>query len=115
MSPSPVLYCLPRHDDLLPYVYISLKGYFSIKSPKSSSEEVMRLLDSAKKWDFEVSLGEAQNFMGQILDECVEGLEKCWWGEGEGKPFHPSLITLAEKLGFNVERFWKVSAPGIKS
>ena len=47
-------------------------------------DEVMRLLNSAKKWDFEVSLGEAQNLMGQILDECVEGLEKCWWGEGRG-------------------------------
>jgi alpha-amylase/alpha-mannosidase (GH57 family) len=75
-------------------------------------DEVMRLLDSAKKWDFEVSLGEAQNLMGQILDECVEGLEKCWWGEGEQKQFHPSLITLAEKLGFNVERFSKITGPG---
>jgi hypothetical protein len=75
----------------------------------------MRLFDLAKKGDFEVFPEEAQNLMGQILDECVEGLEKYWWGEGEQKPFHPSLITLAEKLGFNVERFWKVSAPGIKS
>jgi hypothetical protein len=72
-------------------------------------EELMRLLDSAKKWDFEVSLGEAQNIMGQILDECVEGLEKCWWGEGEQKQFHPSLITLAEKLDFNVEGFSKIA------
>lgn len=74
-------------------------------------DEVMRLLDSAKKWDFEVSLGEAQNLMDQILDECVEGLEKCWWGEGNEKPFHPSLITLAENLGFNVERFSKITPP----
>jgi hypothetical protein len=72
----------------------------------------MRLLDSAKKWDFEISLGEVQNLMGQILDECVESVEKCWWGEGEQKPFHPSLITLAEKLGFNVERFQKITGPG---
>ncbi len=79
--------------------------------PRQSEQidEVMRLLDSAKKWDFEVSLGEAQNLMGQILDECVDNLEKCWWGEGEQKPFHPSLINLAEKLGFNVERFSKIS------
>jgi hypothetical protein len=74
-------------------------------------DEVMRFLDSARRWDFEVSLGEAQNLMGQILDECVEGLEKCWWGEGEQKPFHPGLITLAEKLGFNVERFSKITGP----
>jgi hypothetical protein len=48
----------------------------------------MRLFDLAKKGDFEVFPEEAQNLMGQILGECVEGLEKCWWGEGEGKPFH---------------------------
>jgi hypothetical protein len=27
------------------------------------------------------------------------------------KPFHPNLITLAEKLGFNVERFSKITGP----
>jgi hypothetical protein len=65
----------------------------------------------AKKWEFEISLEEAQNLMGQILDECVGGLEKCWWENGEEKPFHPNLITLAEKLGFNVERFSKITGP----
>ena len=30
---------------------------------------------------------------------CVESVEKSWWGDGEGKPFRPSLIALAEKLG----------------
>jgi bifunctional DNA-binding transcriptional regulator/antitoxin component of YhaV-PrlF toxin-antitoxin module len=49
--------------------------------------------------------------MGQILDECVESAEKCWWGDGEEKPFHPNLITLAEKLGFNVEKFSKITGP----
>jgi hypothetical protein len=49
--------------------------------------------------------------MGQILEECVEGLENCWWGGGEGKPLHPNLITLAEKLGFNVERYSKTTGP----
>jgi hypothetical protein len=49
--------------------------------------------------------------MGQILDECVDNLEQCWWGDGEQKPFHPSLITLAEKLRFNVERFQKMISP----
>ncbi len=38
------------------------------------AEEVLTLLNLAKKWDFEISLEEAQNLMGQILDECVEGL-----------------------------------------
>ncbi len=55
---------------------------------------------------------EAQNLMGQILNEGVESLEKCWWGEGEQKLFHPSLITLAEKLGFNVERYSKITGSG---
>jgi hypothetical protein len=72
-------------------------------------EEVLTLLDLAKKWDLEISLEEAQNLMGQILNECVESVEKCWWGGGEGKPLHPNLITLAEKLGFNVERFSKIT------
>ena len=49
--------------------------------------------------------------MGQILDECVESIEKCWWGAGEGKPLHPNLITLAEKLGFNADRFSKITGP----
>jgi alpha-amylase/alpha-mannosidase (GH57 family) len=72
-------------------------------------DEVMTFLDLAKKWDFEISLEEAQNLMGQILDECVGGLEKCWWEDGTAKPFSPNLITLAEKLGFNVERFLKIT------
>jgi hypothetical protein len=70
--------------------------------------EIMMLLDLMKKWDFEISLDEAQNLMGQILEEGIKSLEKCWWGEGEQRPFHPSLIPLAEKLGFNVERFSKM-------
>jgi len=78
-------------------------------------EEVMTLLDSAKKWNFEISLEEAQNLMGQILDECVGGLEKCWWENGTPKLFSPNLITLAEKLGFNVERFSKITGPNISA
>jgi hypothetical protein len=49
--------------------------------------------------------------MGQLLDECVGGLEKCWWEDGTTRPFPPNLITLAEKLGFNVERFSKITGP----
>jgi hypothetical protein len=62
----------------------------------------------AKKWDFEISLEESQNLMGQILDECVGGLKKCWWENGATRPFPSNLITLAEKMGFNVERFSKM-------
>jgi len=43
--------------------------------------------------------------MGEILEECVGDLEKC----------SPSLITLAEKLGFNVERFSKITGSGISA
>jgi hypothetical protein len=39
--------------------------------------------------------------MGERLKECVGGLAKC----------SPNLITLAEKLGFNVERFSKITSP----
>ena len=77
-------------------------------------EEVIRLLDLAKKWGFEISMEGAQDLMGQISDECVEGLEKCWWAEGVERSFPHNLITLAEKLGFNVERFSKMKT-GVKS
>lgn len=40
--------------------------------------------------------------MGEILEECVGDLEKCWWENGTQKLFSPNLITLAEKLGFDV-------------
>jgi Domain of unknown function (DUF3536) len=76
------------------------------------AEEVMTLLDLAKKWGFEIPLEEAQNSMSQILEECDGGLEKCWWENGTPKRFSPNLITLAEKIGFNVERFSKITSPG---
>jgi hypothetical protein len=66
----------------------------------------------AKKWGFEFSFGEAQNLMGRIQDECVESVEKCWWENGTARPFSLNLITLVEKLGFNVERFLKITGPG---
>jgi alpha-amylase/alpha-mannosidase (GH57 family) len=75
------------------------------------AEEMLTLLDLAKKWDFEISLEEAQNSMGGILEECAGGLEKCWWENGTLKLFSPNLITLAEKMGFNVEGFSKITGP----
>jgi alpha-amylase/alpha-mannosidase (GH57 family) len=75
------------------------------------TEEVLTLLDLAKKWDLEISLEEAQNLMGEILEECVGDLEQCWWENGTPKLFSPILITLAAKLGFNVERFSKITGP----
>jgi alpha-amylase/alpha-mannosidase (GH57 family) len=76
-------------------------------------EEVMTLLDLAKKWDLELPLEEAQNLMEEILDESIGGLEKYWWGDGTPKTFSQNLITLAGKLGFNVERFSKITGSGI--
>jgi len=78
-------------------------------------EEVMTLLDLAKKWDLELPLEEAQNVMEEILDESIGGLEKYWWENGAARPFPSNLITLAEKLGFHVEKYLEISAPGIKS
>jgi alpha-amylase/alpha-mannosidase (GH57 family) len=78
-------------------------------------EELMTLLDSTKKWDFVLPLEEAQNLMKEILDEWVGGLEKGWWEDGATRPFPSNLINLTEKLGFNVERYLKITAHGIKS
>ncbi len=74
-------------------------------------KEIIQILDFIKRWGFEISLEESQNTVGEILQECIGELEKCWWGEGEGKPLHPGLILLAEKLGFNVEKYLKVTNP----
>ena len=112
-------YHLRKEKSLLVLNEILMEKIMALQESKGSDlsrqaeqiEEVMTFLDLVKKWDFEISLEEAQNVMGQILDECVGGLEKCWWGDGEEKPFHPSLITLAEKLGFNMEKFSKMISP----
>jgi hypothetical protein len=79
------------------------------------AEEVLTLINLANKWELEISLEEAQNSMGEILEECVGDLEQCWWENGTPKLFSPNLITLAEKLGFNVERFSKITGPGISA
>ncbi len=71
-------------------------------------QETITLLDSAKKWGFDLDRGEAQDLMDGILDECLENLEGSWWGDGVQKPFSPLLITLAEKLDFNMEKFSKI-------
>jgi hypothetical protein len=72
-------------------------------------EELMTFLDLVKKWDVVLPLEEAQNLMKELLEEWVGGLEKGWWENGDTQPFPSNLITLAEKLGFNVERFLKLT------
>jgi len=79
------------------------------------AEEMLTLLNLANKWDFELSVEEAQNLMSEILKECVGGLEQCWWENGTPKLFSPNLIGLAEKMGFNVERFSKITGSGISA
>jgi alpha-amylase/alpha-mannosidase (GH57 family) len=71
-------------------------------------EEIIILLDQVTKWGFELSKEEVQDWMWEILVEYVWGLEKSWWGDGPEKPFSPNLLLLAEKLGFNMDRFLKM-------
>ncbi len=113
-------YQLRREKSLLALNGILMERMNALQRSKGSDlsrqsewvEEIMTLLDLAKKWGFEIASEEAQNLMGGILEECEEDLDKCWWGDGEGRPLHPNLVTLAEKLGFNVEKFSKITRPG---
>ncbi|OGP73719.1 MAG: hypothetical protein A2W09_01530, partial [Deltaproteobacteria bacterium RBG_16_50_11] len=73
-------------------------------------EEIIILLDQAEKWGFELPREEVQDWMWEILVEYVWGLEKSWWGDAPEKPFPPNLIVLAEKLGFNMDRFLRMVA-----
>jgi hypothetical protein len=105
---------LALNEILMKRMYALQKGIGSDLYRQSElAEEVLTLLDLAKKWDLGISPEKAQNSMNQILEECVGDLEKCWWENGTPKIFSPNLITLAEKLGFNVERFSKITGPGI--
>ena len=51
------------------------------------AEEIMALLNVAKKWGFEISLAEAQNAMGEILEECVGDLGEVLVGERNSKKY----------------------------
>ncbi len=71
-------------------------------------EEILMLLELAEKWGFDLPKEEAQNLTAEILDECFGRLEACWWADGVEKPFPLQLIPLAERLGFNMDRFSKI-------
>jgi hypothetical protein len=71
-------------------------------------EEIISFVDLVQKWGFEISKEEAQDLMDEMLEEYVGGLEKSWWGNGTERSFPANLILLAEKLGFNMERFSKI-------
>jgi alpha-amylase/alpha-mannosidase (GH57 family) len=90
-----------------------LKEGLDLGSQEEQIEALILLLDQAEKWGLEIPKEEVQDSMDEILKEYVLGLEESWWGEGKGKPFSPKLISLADKLDFNVERFSKMVNSGI--
>ena len=84
----------------------------NVKVQEERVEEMIQLLDLAKRWGFELSKEEPQNSMGEILAECLGSLEECWWENGaEGKPLPPKFAILAEKLGFSIEKLSKIVSP----
>jgi hypothetical protein len=88
-----------------------VKGSLETTESKTEKiEELITLIERAEKWGFQLRIGEAQNIMSEMLDSCFGELEMGWWGWGSGaeKPIPPNLIPLAEKLGFNVDRFSKM-------
>jgi alpha-amylase/alpha-mannosidase (GH57 family) len=82
-----------------------------LSNQEEEIEAVILLLDQVEKWGLEISKEEAQDLMDELLRKYVGGLEESWWGEGREKPFSLKIISLAEKLGFNVERFSKMVRP----
>jgi hypothetical protein len=80
-----------------------------VSSQSERIQEILTLLDVAEKWGFGFSKEEAQNIMAEILGRYAEGLEESWWMNGGEKPFSPNLINLAERLGFNIDRFPKMT------
>lgn len=72
---------------------------------KNFVDEIVEFLDHTEKWGFNLRKEESQDIMGEILEEYVYDFEMDLWRGGAEKPFPPNLIRLAEKLGFNVERF----------
>jgi len=86
----------------------------NVTDATAEMEEILMLLEWAEKWDLIFSQDEAQNIMAEILDQRVDRLEESWWGNGSEKPSPPQLIPLAEKLGFNLEKFLKLISPTSK-
>jgi hypothetical protein len=85
-----------------------LKEGLDLGSQEEQIEALILLLDQIERWGLEIPKEEVQDLMDEILDEHIGGMEESWWGEGKEKPFPRSLILLAEKLDFNVEKFSKM-------
>jgi len=80
-----------------------------VEKEKELVKDVVELLRWARRWGLEVSKGEAQDRMAEMLDDCLGRLEKYMWGKAaRAKPFPPDLIVLAEELGFNTDRFLRI-------
>jgi hypothetical protein len=87
------------------------EGTCDLKRQEEQIEALILLLDQVERWGLEIPKEEAQDLMDEMLKEYVLGLEESWWGEGRKKPFSLKIISLAEKLGFSVERFSKMVGP----
>ena len=84
-----------------------------LSNQEQEIEALTLLLDQVERWGLDVPKEEVQDAMHEMLKEYVLGLEESWWGEGKKKPFSPQLISLADKLDFNVERFSKIIGTSI--
>jgi hypothetical protein len=82
-------------------------------SQEEQIEALILLLDRVERWGLEIPKEEVQDLMDEMLKKCLGGLEESWWGERKEEPFSPQLISLAEKLGFNMERFSKIVGSAI--
>jgi alpha-amylase/alpha-mannosidase (GH57 family) len=85
------------------------RKYPDLSGQERNIQEIIALLDSAKKWGFDLDLWEAQDLMEELLDESLKNLEESSWGYGVPKPFSNHLIPLAQRLNFNVEKISKAT------
>jgi alpha-amylase/alpha-mannosidase (GH57 family) len=90
-----------------------LKEGADLGSQEEQIESLSLLLDQVERWGLEIPKEEVQDLMDEMLKKYLGGLEESWWGEGKEEPFSPQLISLAEKLGFNMERFSKIVGSAI--
>ena len=72
---------------------------------------IVLFLNFAGRGGFELREEEVQDRVHEMLGSCAETVEKSWWGGGVARSFPASLISLAERLGFNVDRFRKLIVP----
>jgi hypothetical protein len=79
-----------------------------LSNQEEEIEALILLLHQVERWGLDIPKEEVQDSMDEMLKEYVLGLEESWGGEGKEKPFSLKIISLAEKLGFNMEKFSKI-------